>query len=116
MNPFKLENYTDDKIVMHCPTEEQARIFLNFLHKNGRKWVSGKTYSENTRHQAYGSETCYYFNRGSYESLEYFQQEGFIILEFDDFLWEGYVNTDDITTDKSSDEKMNKFLSLFTKV
>ena len=40
-NPkFRLEDYQEN-YVMHCDTEEKAKIFCDFLHDAGRMWNSG---------------------------------------------------------------------------
>lgn len=83
---FRLEDYQGN-YVMHCNTEEKAKVFCDFLHDIGRVWEDNILYSEATRWEIYESDTVYYFNTGFFGSIQY-MIEDFIILEFDEFDWE----------------------------
>lgn len=41
---FDLGDWTDANIGMRCRTEEEAKIFCQYLHDHGRQWASGKSY------------------------------------------------------------------------
>lgn len=84
---FRLEDYQEN-YVMHCDTEEKAKIFCDFLHNLGRKWIGGSLYKDETSWEVCKKDTVYYFNHGVYCDKEYAEKEGYIILEFDDFNWE----------------------------
>lgn len=87
---FNARDYrATDRVVMHCTTKEFAEIFTKYLESIGRRWNSGDKYSEyGTRFFEYGDETCYNFCLGTFSGLDYYQREGYIILEFEDFYWE----------------------------
>lgn len=86
---FRLEDYPAN-CVMHCNTSEKAEIFCNFLHNLGREWVDGSSYKDETNWEKYKKDTMYNFNIGTYTYKEYTEDEGYIILEFDDFDWSEY--------------------------
>ena len=71
---------------MHCDTSEKAKIFCDFLDKSGRTWSNGIPYKERVNFCING--TTYYFNDGTYSSKEYAEENGYTVLEFDDFNWE----------------------------
>lgn len=83
---FRLADYQGD-YVMNCRTEEEAKVFCKFLDDNGRKWCSGKKYTEYVGWKEYQWETCYHFNEGtrSYIGLMYSTRNK--ILNFSDFDW-----------------------------
>lgn len=83
---FRLKDYKG-RYVMHCDTEEKAKVFCKLLHDSGKKWNAGLEYSEFTLWHEYEKNTCYDFNREQYSSINYFREEKYNILEFDDFDW-----------------------------
>lgn len=83
---FRLEDYKGN-IVMHCDTEEKAKMFLKFLDRNGKCWDSGVSYLDQINWKMYKKDTCYLFNEGLFGELEDFKEENYKILEFDDFDW-----------------------------
>lgn len=85
---FNIEDYPGD-YVMHCPTEESAKIFTAYLHSLGKKWISGASYLEFTYWNFYAEDMCYGFNTNEYGSLDYYtgSDRGREILEFYDFDW-----------------------------
>ena len=86
LSKFELDKYKDN-FCMHCNTEEKAKTFLKFLHKCGKNWNSGNSYLVKTRWERYEENTCYEFNDGTYCGLDWYSQEEYTILEFDDFDW-----------------------------
>ena len=88
---FDLQKYTDGQIFMHCVTDEEAIIFCNFLHDNGRCWCNEDSYQNNACFETFKNETCYEFNQGRYgafSSLRY--NIGACFLEFESFDWSKY--------------------------
>lgn len=90
---FDINNYKG-KYVMHCKTEEEARSFCNYLHKAGRKWVSGKSYLGDTYYDDYGMHTAYYFNRGTFGREDVAAQNNYTILEWSDFMNKEFTKAD----------------------
>ena len=87
LSKFELNKYKDN-FCMHCNTEEKAKMFLKFLHKCGKNWLSGDSYLAYTKWKAYKENTCYEFNKGTYCGLDQYKQKKYTILEFDDFNWD----------------------------
>lgn len=56
--------------VVNCQTEEEAKEFLQFLHKNGYKWRSGDTTISKTYWEVNRNNTVYYFDV-VYEYIRY---------------------------------------------
>ena len=81
---FNIANYKGN-YAMHCKTKEEAKDFCRYLDGLGRKWCDGEKYTENTCWDVYKDKTCYDFNDGTYDSLSYFEENGYTILEWSDF-------------------------------
>lgn len=81
---FKLEDYKG-KYVMHCKTKKEAEDFLDVLHRNKRTWETGESYIKFNNWDDYKSETCYDFNEGSYANREFWENEGYTALDWEDF-------------------------------
>ena len=80
--------------VMHVTSEEQAKIFCEYLHSIGRKWNGGNSYLDHTNYYHYGTRTCYEFNVNKYDEISWFKLHGlhnFTILEFNDFDWSDFM-------------------------
>jgi hypothetical protein len=43
----------DNKIAVHCKTEEEAIDFCKRMHEHGMKWCTGKSYMEKTNYEEY---------------------------------------------------------------
>lgn len=87
---FNIEDYKG-KYVMHCKTEEEAKIFCEYLHSIGRTWGNGDSYKGDNNdmiYAMYGAETCFEFNIGRYGSKQGYEEEeeGYTILEMEDFM------------------------------
>lgn len=77
---FDIEKYKG-KYVMHCKTEAESNSFCRYLDSIGRKWCDGWKY--------FGKETCYCFNDGKCSYKGYYISNGYIILE-----WGNYIASD----------------------
>lgn len=84
---FDIENYTERyTYAMHCKTYEEAVEFTQYLDSVGKKWCDGNRYTpENTNFGRYGEDTCYEFVSGSYCGINYFRDNRYKILEFENF-------------------------------
>lgn len=87
---FDIKDYPGE-YVMHVTSEEQAKIFCRYMHWIGRKWSSGASYL--TRNNFYNLKirTCYEFNVNTYDEISWFKNNGFTILEFDNFDWSDFM-------------------------
>lgn len=83
---FKLNDYKGN-YVMHCKTKEEAKSFCRFLDLHGRRWFDEDSYLEVDNWDRYKIDTVYYFNLGTYGSVEYSRRGGnFVVLEWGDFM------------------------------
>lgn len=97
---FDINQYNEE-YAMHCKTEDEANFFLKYLDSLGMKWCSGQRYIENTNYKDYRNKTCYCFKDGSYSNYDYFRDEGYVILEFEDFEWDGYTDELEIASEEA---------------
>lgn len=81
---FNFDDYAhDDRYAMHCPTTEDAKVFLAYLKSIGKTWCTGQDYLDPVNIEDW---TPYYlFVRGMRCSRPS-TFDGFV-LEFDDFEW-----------------------------
>lgn len=101
MDKFNFKEWKDKKVVMHCKTEEEANEFCEVMHKAGKTWSSGVRYLERTNWKNYEDQTCYFFNNGTHDSIDYSREVGYKILEWSDYKKNTnsvHIYTDGITT------------------
>lgn len=89
-----LENYKSYKITLsefwksekelaiHCKTEKEAKELLKAFDKAGKKWASGRKYTEATNWEIYGENTVYY-NGESCGAVGYAIRRNIKIYDFD---------------------------------
>ena len=75
----------DNKIVVHCKTEEEAIDFCKKMDEHGMKWCSGGSYLKNNEWNYYREETCY-SNKGEYTEKCWYEECGYKILEWSDYM------------------------------
>lgn len=83
----------DNKIAVHCKTEEEAKDFCERMHKQGMKWCSGESYLKNTNYNAHNKGTCYYGN-GEYSSRVFAEKYNYKILEYGDYMQKKFTKAD----------------------
>lgn len=91
---------------MICTEREQAERFTKFLHRNGREWVTGRSYALCTHMDSDDCIMRYYFNRGTYTSYRH----GFSASVLDEYtLWASdfIFEEDDIDIQPDDDLFMN---------
>ena len=89
---FNWEEFlSNDKIAVHCSTEEQAIDFCRRMHEHGLTWNSGESYLKNTNWDRYGKKQCY-TSYGAYSSLGYYTGNNYTILEWSDYEKEKDMN------------------------
>lgn len=89
-NEFKNK---DNKIAVHCKTEEEAKDFCERMHKQGMNWCSGESYLKETNYEEYKGETCY-VGFGMFASYRYYNSEGYEILEWSDYMNKEFTKAD----------------------
>ena len=81
-----LERSKSEKIVVHTPTEEQAKALLTELDKKEYTWSSGYKLTTRTNYEVYKKEdTCYNLEldkKVMYSPLSFYQSESYTIIEF----------------------------------
>lgn len=90
MKKFNWEEFKDknNKIAVHCKTEEEAKDFCNQMHEHGMKWGDGDSYLENINYNKYLGKTCY-SNSCLYSRYDFYEQMGYTILEWSDYMKTG---------------------------
>lgn len=89
-NEFKNK---DNKIAVHCKTEEEAKDFCERMYEQGMKWCSGESYIEKTNYEEYKGETCY-TGFGEFSSYRYCNSKGYEILEWSDYMQKEFTKSD----------------------
>lgn len=92
---FNIDDYKG-KYVMHCKTKEEAEDFCRYLDSIGRTWRDGDSYLSKSYWDRYKESMCYSFNYDVYCDKQYFEKEGYNILEMEDFMSDTMSNKDRI--------------------
>lgn len=109
---FDIENYKGVKVAMHCPTEENAYCFLEYLQSIGKKWCDGVEYDgRNTMWYEYKEDTAYAFNEGKYADVNFYFEHNCLVIHFDDFIFPKQNELYKIDSDDS--EAFGEFMSDF---
>lgn len=83
----------DNRIVVHCKTEEEAKDFCRQMHGQGMKWRNGESYLEDTSYNARYEGTCYYGD-GEWSSLDFAEKQNYKILEWSDYMQKEFTKSD----------------------
>lgn len=83
--PFDFDAWKGKDVCMHCKTKEEAEDFRKVMNKAGLRWSSGSSYLLWSCFEPYGEQTCYCFNKGTYESTVRAKDKGYTILEWSDY-------------------------------
>lgn len=92
---FNLEEHMGINECMHCDSALKARIFCNFMIRNGRKWSNGNSYKYTYFEFSPNSDVFYSFNEGTWGNFPFFLTYP---LEFDDFCWTEEAKEPDTVT------------------
>ena len=82
-----LERAKSQKVVVHTPTEDQAKTLLKALDKRGYAWGSGAKLTTKTLYENNGKDICYKMGSNKivfYGSLVWYQENDYTIIEFSD--------------------------------
>ena len=95
MRKFNWDEFkdVDNKIAVHCKTEEEAIDFCKQMYKHGMEWASGGSYLSYTYYGVYRDKTCYGGN-GGYQSYDYFEKYKCKILEWSDYMQKEFTKAD----------------------
>ena len=83
----------DNKIAVHCKTEEEAVGFCKQMHEHGMKWNGGFSYLDYTNYRIYRERTCY-IAKGEYCFKNYYEKKGYTILEWSDYMNKEFTKAD----------------------
>ena len=83
----------DNKIAVHCKTEEEAIDFCKQMHEHGMKWNGGFSYLDYTNYRIYREGTCY-IAKGGYCFKNYYEKRGYTILEWSDYMQKNFTKSD----------------------
>lgn len=75
----------DNKIAVHCKTEEEAKDFCEKMDALGLMWSNGASYKGNSRWEDFRRE-IYYGNTGGYTFSDFYKEEGYEIFEWGDYM------------------------------
>lgn len=82
----------DNKIAVHCKTEEEAIDFCKRMHEHEMKWCSGESYLKNTNYMR-NEGTCYY-GSGEYSTRDFAEKHNYKILEWSDYMQKKFTKSD----------------------
>lgn len=82
----------DNKIAVHCKTEEEAKDFCKQMHKHRMKWRNGESYLKNTNYMR-NEGTCYY-GSGEYSTRDFAEKYNYKILEWSDYMDKEFTKAD----------------------
>lgn len=89
-NEFKNE---ENKIAVHCKTEEEAKDFCLKMHEHGMKWRDRRSYLSKTNYECCKGETCYSSN-GMFSDRDFYRKYGWTILEWSDYMQKEFTKAD----------------------
>ena len=75
----------NNKVAVHCKTEEEAKDFCKQMDLHGLKWITGESYLKVNNYIWTQSETCY-SNKGEYDDVKYYEDHYYRILEWSDYM------------------------------
>ena len=82
----------DNKIAVHCKTEEEAKDLCKQMHEHGMKWCNGESYLKNTNYMR-NEGTCYY-GSGEYSTCDFAEKYNYKILEWSDYMQKKFTKAD----------------------
>ena len=95
MRKFNWDEFkdADNKIAVHCKTEEEAVDFCKQMHEQGMKWRGEYSYLDYTNYYIYAESTCY-TAEGKYCHENYYKKRGYTILEWSDYMQKNFTKSD----------------------
>lgn len=78
---------SNEKLAIHCDTEEKANKLLKEFDRLGKKWNAGASYLDYNNYEFYKDKTCY-SNHGGYCELESYKDKNYKIYSFKDIIFE----------------------------
>lgn len=85
MKIFDLKRWENEKVVVHCRTEEEAIDFCQKMYNLRKKWKTGESY-KNTHWNVLKEDSCYDFNKGEIYTIGHYKSCNYTILEWKDYM------------------------------
>lgn len=87
----RIERFRNEKIAVHCETEEEAKAFVKWCYEYGIEWYSSK--SDETYFETNKDKTCYacnlYYSRHlGCADKQFCEEGGYEIITYKDFMKE----------------------------
>lgn len=80
------DGWQNKDVVMWCKKTEYAKEFCRLMNEQGLKWHDETSYLKVKMWYIHKEKTAYGFNNGNYCSKEYYENKGYIILDFEDYI------------------------------
>lgn len=81
-----LKEIHDNDYAIHCDTEEKANLLCKAMDKKGWTWSGGTRCTEDNRWEHDKNNTCYRPSCGGYCNVDWYKNEGYTIVEFEDVI------------------------------
>lgn len=95
MKKFNWDEFKNEenKIAVHCKTEEEAKDLCRKMHEKGMKWCDGENLLENTVWHIHGEKTCYAYGV-SFAPYGWTMKREYKILEWSDYMQKEFTKAD----------------------
>lgn len=95
MRKFNWDEFkdADNKIAVHCKTEEEAVDFCKQMHEHEIKWRNGESYLEDTKYAVLRERTSY-TGEGPYATYDFYNDLEYEILEWSDYMKKEFTKAD----------------------
>lgn len=90
---FDWDKFKNEKIAVHCKTEEEAKDFCRKMHEQGMRWGDGDSYFNEFYWNSYRGEICY-TGHGSYSFYSFYKKNNYTILEWSDYMQKDFTKTE----------------------
>jgi hypothetical protein len=95
MRKFNWDEFKNEenKIAVHCKTEEEAKDFCRKMHEHGMRWCDDGSFLKTTEYAIHEEKTCY-SGSGTIGSFAHFIGKGYEILEWSDYMQKEFTKAD----------------------
>jgi len=84
MAKFNYTDFTNGKYVIHTKTLEEAKLFEKYMRHNGGRPAPSDNW------EVHMEDTCFNINACGYTHIDWYKNNGYTILEFEDFDWSDF--------------------------
>lgn len=89
MKDFNWESFKENRIAVHCDTEEKAKDFLKECDKRGINWSNGISLKSEMNYEEFKNKTCYSHNPTRliegllYGEIDFFEEQYYDIVKWE---------------------------------